>query len=134
MEVKSDRPLSISTRLDQVAADQVRANQERLFLARTELQRYREAMAEKQRAERSELRAAQLQHAKRRKAQARQDAAADGADRLELSEAGKALADASGADVEVDFARLQQIERELADGTLFDPARLERAARRLLGD
>lgn len=133
MEIKADRPIPLPSRLEHVAAEQLRANQRRLLQARTELHRYREAMVEKRRAEQAEIRAAHAHHAQRRKAEARRDEASRGADRVELSDAGRALAEASEVEVEAPGPRLAALERAHADGTLFDPERLERAARRLLG-
>lgn len=70
-----------------------------------------------------------------------QPADQSGADRLELSSASRALADAEALpgpggtleSADERAARLASLSRELAEGRLFSSERLERAAARLLG-
>lgn len=119
---------------------QVRA---RTASAREDLERYREQLAQRQRVQRDriELRA---ERADERAASERTSESEERAsrDRIELSERARVLAsggarrvaNANAAEHEAMDARIAALRQSLEDGSLHSPERLERAARRLLGD
>jgi len=118
---------------------QVRA---RTASAREDLERYREQLAHRQRVQRDriELRAERADERTAERAAESEERATR--DRIEVSErarllsigAGRRVMNAHEAEQGALDERIEALRQSLADGSLHSPERLERAARRLLGD